>query len=278
MTHAAITGWGRSGSWEIRADALGAAIGATVAWRAMEFNGADVVIYIKRMNDSLLAAIRKSGLPWVWDVIDAWPRPMEARWDRQTALIWIRGELRRLKPTGLVVNTTTMLNDSGWIGPSIVLPHHSCTRYQPRPLSEKIATVGYEGLPEYLGPWRAVLEEECSRRGWKFIVGDLSEADVGVALRHDFNYANRFWKSNVKLANLQNLGIPVICSPEEGYREFGSGRELIVEKRAQLTEAFDRIAAMKMEERLEIREAMIAARPTLEKTAKAYSEWLEQNF
>lgn len=263
----------------MRAEQLGPAIGASVKWRAVnveQFRGIDVLVYVKRLNDGVLAAIRESGRPWVWDIVDAWPRPADNNWDRQHSVIWLQGELRRLKPSAIIVATHAMLEDSGWSGKSLVLPHHAWSKYSPRPLAESVLQVGYEGMPLYLGKWKALIDAECAKRGWSFVVGDLSNADIGIALRDDRSYANKFWKSNCKLANLQALGIPAICSPEAGYVEFGSGEELIVEKKEQLVGAFDRLASM--QERGRIRERMLAAAPRIDAVAREYSEWLALNF
>jgi hypothetical protein len=276
MKKVTITGWGRSGSWAIRAEQLGTAIGAKIDWRIQRLEDADLVVYVKRVNDGLLNLIRQSGRPWVWDIVDAWPSPMDNQWDRTYSVSWLRGELRRVKPDAIVVSTTTMLNDSGWTGKSLVLPHHAWSRYQPRPLRSKVGVVGYEGAVAYLGFWEQGLKEECARRGWIFSVGNLSTVDVGIALRKNGSYPNQFWKSNCKLANIQALGIPAVCSPEEGYREFGSGRELIVENQKQLSLSFDKLESLN--ERIAIREAMLLAAPLLERVAREYSEWLQQNF
>lgn len=274
-----VTGWGNSGSWEVRGRQLGSAMGARVEWRVQHaelLTDADVVIYIKRVNNAALAAIRASGKPWVWDIVDAWPNPGDNRWDKKLSLIWLQGELRRLRPNAIVVPTKMMLHDSGWEGKSLVLPHHAWPKYKPYALREKVVNVGYEGMTAYLGKWNAMLQEECKLRGWNFSIGDLSDSDIGIALRNDTSYANKFWKSNCKLANIQALGIPAVCSSEESYQEFGSGEESFVETRGQLVLAFDRLSDVK--ERSRIRSQMVAAAPRLESVAKEYSEWLALNF
>lgn len=272
----AITGWGRSGSWKIRAEQLGAAIGAKVEWRGTNFSGIDLIVYVKRINPELLESIRASGKPWVWDIVDAWPKPAETRWDRQHAVTWLRGEIRSAKPSAIITATKMMLDDSGWTGKSLVLPHHAWPRYKPHELRPEVKYVGYEGQEIYLGPWQQMVDEECQKRGWKFYNGDLTDADIGIALRREGSYPNKFWKSNCKLANLQALGIPAVCTFEEGYREFGSGQEIFVENREQLSKAFDRLGSL--EERAWLRKAMLDVTPTLSRVAKDYKEWLTQNF
>ncbi len=73
------------------------------------------------------------------------------------------------------------------------------------PIREKVAKVGYEGAPLYLGQWREAIETECRRRGWQFVTNprQLSDLDIVVSLRggkYD-GYQPRAWKSNIKLAN-----------------------------------------------------------------------------
>ena len=53
----------------------------------------------------------------------------------------------------------------------------------------------------------------------------MQSADIGIALRDGEGYAQKHWKPGTKLANIQALGIPALCSPEAGYREIANGSE-----------------------------------------------------
>jgi hypothetical protein len=139
-----------------------------------------------------------------------------------------------------------MLEDSDWMGPSLVLPHHSNPRYAQRcqEFNEQ-RVLAYEGGVNYLGTWDQELSMECSRRGWIYSKSsDISNADYVIALRDVAGYAAPAWKSNVKTANARALGLPVIASPEISYREFAGGTEQWVSNTAELTAALDKVAAL----------------------------------
>ena len=71
-----VTGGGTSGSWKIRGEQLGEAICADVLPRAgfADCSAAELIVVVKRAPPELLDTVRRSGRPWVWDVVDAWPQ------------------------------------------------------------------------------------------------------------------------------------------------------------------------------------------------------------
>lgn len=269
-----VTGAGRSGSWQVRGEQLGRAIGAVVKPLAdlADCRGADLVVIVKRPPAATLDAVRRSGMPWVWDVVDAWPQGHHPDMDERQAKRWLRAQLEALQPTAVVWPTWRMQDDARWEGPQIALPHHGWPKYHRREVSDTIRAVGYEG-GNYLGRWRQVLEQECALRGWQFVVnGDMQQVDVGVALRDGGGYPAAHWKSNCKLANLQHLGIPAICSPECGYMETQCGSELWASCAAELAAAFRELENDKRR-----RELAAAARPIpLDQVAKTYRGWLDE--
>lgn len=268
---------GKSGSWAIRGEQLGHAIGAEVFAMAemAEVGGSDLVVVVKRTPDIVLKKIRAAGKPWIYDIVDGWPQPYGNAWCQRDAINWLRSRLAQLKPNAVVFPTTRMLDDSGWTGPALVLPHHAWPKYSPQPLSAKVRRVGYEGGIDYLGRWREVIEAECKRRRWEFVInGDLAACQIGVALRDTQGYPAQHWKANTKVANLQALGIPAVCSPECGYREFSSGSEWWAVEAQDVTRAFD--AWTYMGARRQARDAMLEAVQGLEQVARTYSAWLHQ--
>lgn len=274
-----ITGkGGKTGSWHVRGEQLGRAIGATIAPKHTDFRGADLAIVVKRVQPETLDALRKRGTPWVYDIVDAWPQPQGNAWRLEQAVAWLHGEIERLRPNAVVFSTSTMLMDSRFAGPALVLPHHAWPKYERTAPRETVGVVAYEGAEAYLGAWRPALDAECERRGWRFVVnGDMQAADIGVALRHDKGYPARRWKSNCKLANLQALGIPAVCTIESAYLEFGSEAETLVDDPAELAGAFDLISDFAARE--ELGALMHAATPRLEVVAEEYGRWIRQlNF
>lgn len=265
-----VTGTGKSGSWRIRGDQLGAAVGAKVLPRCTDFRACALAVYVKRVSIEALVALRKANIRWVWDIVDAWPQPEGNTWGTDQAVSWLRGQLQRLQPYAVVFTTKAMQEDSGWEGPSIVLPHHAWPRYDRRnDLRPEVRVLGYEGN-DYLGGWEGQLRRECQSRGWRLEMnGPMRNCDIGIALREAEGHPARRWKSNVKLANLQALGVPALCSPEAGYLEFSHGAEVLVDSPERLSDALDWCALDEV--RLLAQTVEII---TLQQVAKDYRAWL----
>lgn len=265
-----ITGKGSSGSWQIRGVQMGQAAGAEVQpmAEASDCRAADVVVGVKRIPDPLLSRIKASGKRFVWDCVDPWPQP--CHWGADEARAWLKAELIRLQPDAVIFGTKPMREDSGFRGPALVLPHHAWAKYSPNPV-RPVRVVGYEGAELYLGRWKPVLEHECQKRGWAFRVnGDMALADIGVALRDGGGYPAAWWKPGTKLANLQALGIPALCSPEAGYREIASGSEFWIESEADIGPALDRLLSLEDRRRWQAQ----MRPPRLTEVAKAYRMFL----
>lgn len=274
-----MTGRGTSGSWEIRGRQLGHAIGADVLPDASHVDGYDVAVLVKRSRGNLVDRLHAAGVPVVWDVVDAWPQPAGNDWDRGQCIEWLQARVQAIRPAGIVAATRAMADDCAQFGvPVLWLPHHGRPEQSVNPIRESVKVVGYEGGEAYLGRWRRVLERECAARGWRFCVNParLADLDIVVALREASGYAPRQWKSNVKLANAQATGTPVLCNREAGYTETASGAELWVDAPEHVGQAFNALAAQ--ESRLAAHSRLLKATRTLEATAKEYRTWLQSNF
>lgn len=266
---------GKAGSWAVRGSQLGAAMGAEVQPMAEHSDclSASIIVVVKRTPAALMRNVMHSKRPWVWDIVDAWPQPAGNAWSQDQALHWLRGEIERLKPTGIVFPTLRMQADSGFKGHSIVLPHHAWPKYQPVSVRQSVRVVGYEGDERYLGRWRGILQSECDRRDWILQVNqDMQNADIGVALRDTSGYPSAAWKSNCKLANIQALGIPAVLSPEAGYKETSNGTEYWIDHPAQIVHAFDELSDA--DTRSLIAQAQIHSAPQLKEIAGVYRVWL----
>lgn len=222
------------------------AIGATVQpdAQASVIEAHDIVVLVKRAKQPLVSRLRVSGVPVVHDIVDAWPQPAGNQWDRTTCLSWLDAKVREIRPVAVIAATKAMRQDLQAMGvPALDIPHHArpgVGRTDIRP----IKVVGYEGGLQHLGSWRDWLDAECKRRGLKFVVNpaSLSELDIVVALREHLGYAPRLWKSNVKLANAQGSGTPIICSREAGYLETESGAERWADTHKEVSAALDELA------------------------------------
>lgn len=231
---------------------------------------AQIVVGVKRIPESLLRSIKSSGRPFVWDVVDAWTQPCD--WNEAQAKAWLRDSLARLEPDAVIFGTHQMQADAGFTGPSLVLPHHAWPKYAPNPV-RSVQVVGYEGAEQYLGRWRSVVQHECDKRGWVFrINGDMGLADIGIALRDGGGYPAAWWKPGTKLANLQALGIPALCSPEAGYRDIGNGTEYWIDRKERVGDAFDELASI--ETRRAISKVQQESVLRLDRVAADYRAWL----
>lgn len=238
-----FTGRGTSGSWQCRGEQLGRACGGAIKQGATvaDCKAADIVLAVKRVNDELLRALRQSGRPWVFDVVDFYPQPRSYDWSKAQAVDWVRSQVKHLSPTAIVWPNQKMREDCDHGLPGLVLPHHHRPNIRLNPIREKVHTVGYEGAPNYLGRWREWLQAECDRRGWSFVVNPehLADLDIAVAFRDGQGYVAFHWKSNVKLANAHGSGTPFVGQPECGYVETASGAEYWAESRNDLVASFD---------------------------------------
>lgn len=240
-----FTGSGTSGSWQIRGVQLARALGAASVPAAgvPDFKRYDVIVAVKRVSDTLLQQLRASGRPWVWDVVDAYPQPQCASWNKGQAVDWVRARLQHLKPTAVVWPTARMRDDVG-MGGSVVYHHHR-PGMAVNPVRQRIRVVGYEGAPGYLAHWLKAFTAAAENIGARFDpqLRTPADADVIVAARGGAQdcYACRNWKSNVKLANAHGSGTPFIGQPDAGYTETASGDEQWIESPADVPAALERL-------------------------------------
>jgi hypothetical protein len=272
-----VTGRGTSGSWRVRGEQLGAAIGARVEPRAERTSGAEVAVVVKRLEWQIVERLHRARLPFVWDVVDAYPQPGSNCWPRDACIAWLQSEVKRAKPAAIVAATHAMAADCADLRlPVIALPHHARPGLKRNPIREAVRVVGYEGGEQYLGFWRQLLETECARRGWQFVVNpeSLADLDIVVALREADGYAPRHWKSNVKLANAMGSGTPIVCCREAGYLEQAVGNAVKwADNARELGAAFD--ALTPHAERDRAARWLAAATPRLADVAARYRSWLE---
>lgn len=271
-----FTGRGRSGSWTIRGEQVGAALGATVKPDATleDCRAADVIVAVKRIPAQLLANIHASGKPWVYDIVDAFPQPQSSTWSRAHCLDWLNETIRALRPTAVIWPTARMQDDFG--GGWKVIYHHHRPGLAINPIRESIQVIGYEGSEKFLEGWMPAIEAECQRLGARFEVNParLADVDIVLALRGPrwSGYATENWKSNVKLANAHASGTPFIGMPEAGYEETRTGAEYWVKTPEQLSQALKWLEAQSARE--EVASRFLAAALPVERVAKEYQAML----
>ena len=267
------------GSWIIRGKQLAAAIDAKAVFEASpaEIAKADLVVVVKKASPAIMASIRKRGVPWVLDVLDCWPQPQGNAWSAKEAVGWLRTHVGKRAATGLVCATEAMSQDLDGIAPTLTLYHHARPGQEINSIRETVRAVGYEGSARYLDGWRPALEAECKARDWAFFVNppSLSAIDVVVALRGGqwAGPACERWKSNVKLANAQGSGTPVICQPDAGYLETASGGECWIIRPAGLAAQFDGMSSV--EARRRAAGLLYSKAPALDRISGQYRRWLD---
>jgi hypothetical protein len=234
------------GSWQMRGEQLGAAIGARVTSdpTPAEWAWATVAILVKNHGARFASTAHSRGIPIVWDAVDCWKQPLDNGADDTRARALLAAQLTVIRPALFIGATQTMADAGG----GVYLPHHSWRGLWPVPPRDAVARVAYQGNPAYLGTWRGAIEAACRTRGWTFALAssdgeigrDLWQADLLVALR-DGPWDGpicRQWKSGVKLVNAIAAGRPVITQPSAAFRELqppGSAIESV----ADLAAAFD---------------------------------------
>lgn len=267
-----VTGKGTSGSWAIRGQQLGAAVGAVVAPQASreQIEAADIAVVVKRLPDNVRYLRR-----WVWDLVDFFPQPN--LWSREEGVAWVRAKIAQHKPTGVIFPNQKMASDCRVPVPHTVIYHHHRPGIVTNPIREQVKTVGYEGCTDYLAEYGPVLLAECSRRSWAFTVNprSLADLDIVVAVRGGkfAGYLPVNWKSNVKLANAHGSGTPFVGNMEAGYAETKAGGEYWVASPADIAKAFDTLEPQAT--RLAIRERFLQSVITVESCAGQLRAFLD---
>lgn len=266
-----VTGRGGAGSWTVRGEQIGQALGARVQPKATveDLKAADVALVVKRVPDTLLDALRRSRTPWAYDVVDAYPQPICSKWSRQQAIAWMRDYLRRLRPDAVIWPTARMRDDCG---AGEVVYHHHRPGLARNPIRPEIKVLGYEGRPDYLEGWHKHIARECDRRGLTFLLNPqrLADVDVVLAVRGGEwrGYVQEHWKSNVKLANAHASGTPFIGTRERGYLETATGAEQWADEPGELGRCLDRLAEQPV--RMAVQESFLAASIPLEQAASEF--------
>lgn len=251
-----FTGRGGNGSWAMRGEQLGDACGAVVKPHASakDIEDCDVAVVVKRVPHKVLADLRDSGKPWIFDTVDFYPQPQCAAWSAQQSIDWVRDQIAELNPTGVIWATERMREDCSDGRPCAVVKHHGRASAPHNPIRDRIATIGYEGRPDYLADWRFHLTRECEKRGYRFVENPkhLADLDVVVAFRGGQwdSYSTRHWKSGVKLANAHATGTPFIGQPSSAYLESATGCEYWASKPKDIGVALDWLEAQSTREQV----------------------------
>jgi hypothetical protein len=274
-----FAGGGSAGSWIVRGEQLGNALGATIAPHATveQCKAHDLIVLVKKARAETLDAIKRSGVPVVFDVVDCYPQPACEEWTRAQAIAWMRERIAQIAPCAVVWPNRGMGADVGFDGPSMTLRHHARPGLATNPVNPIVRTIGYEGAAQYLGRWHRLLSEECERRGWRFVVNpaSLAQLDIAVAFRDGqwASYCARNWKSAVKLENCFGSGTPFVGQLEKGYQEVACGAEYFVDSPKSLAMALDWLTPQA--NRIEVHKRLRKMAYPLAEAASDYKAFLE---
>jgi hypothetical protein len=234
-----VVGEGK-GSWEVRGEQLGTALGARVshALRPVDLHWAERVILVKRVRPMWARVIHQHGKAFVWDALDFWRQPDDNSLSEPDARDLLQRTLAALQPD-LMIGATQAMADAGH---GVYLPHHAWADLTPTPAREQVKVVAYQGNPVYLGAWVRPLEVACGQRGWRFVINppDLTAADLIVAFRDGIwdGWMCRTWKSGVKVVNAMVAGRPLITQSSAAVQELRPAGT-IIEHPSELGAAFD---------------------------------------
>jgi hypothetical protein len=210
-----------SGSWAMRGQQLGHALGARVTSTPAkaDWTWADLVVLVKRYGARYAAAAHAAGVPIVWDALDFWSQPTENTFDEPRARALLQTQLETIRPVLTIGATEAMAAAAG----GVYLPHHSWQLLEPMRPQDAVQMVAYEGNPAYLGRWADRLRAACQARKWAFVINPpaLWQADILIALRDAQwdGWMCRQWKSGVKLVNAIAAGRPIVTQPSAAVRE-----------------------------------------------------------
>lgn len=243
----------------------------------------DVVCIIKRFDLSLALHANAIGTAVIYDPVDPWIQPCDGLVNSSISQVldYFHNFFDGLPVDGVIFPNRKMMEDHGHLMPNATtIYHHYRQNTQPIKIRKTAEVIGYEGRPEYLGPWEHRVEELAKKLGLSFVINPrhLGLCDIGFAARgglHGSLMASRY-KSNVKLANLMGAGIPAIVqSDEQSYREVDNGFVEFFTDEHQLEDTLRRI--LPYERRLEIHNSFLADREpySLDAIANEYETYFQ---
>jgi hypothetical protein len=272
-----IVGADGRGSFQMRGQQLGAAIGARVTTRPSQSDWAwaEVIVLVKHAATVWGPQAKRAKVPVLWDVLDIWRQPQE----NQLALDDLRRRVVEIQETVGIVTLIAATHAMATAIGGVCLPHHSRLGLRPAPVREHAVLVAYEGQPKYLGSWRRILEAACASQGMTFVVNppDLRLVDIVVAFRGECWDGDvcRQWKSGVKVVNAVAAGRPLISQDCAGARENASAIVSFVETPKELPEALSECASFKRRQMAHEHAVGAAEDFTLDAIAGVYRRMLE---
>lgn len=119
------------GSWQMRGEQLGAALGARVtsAPSREDLHWSDVVVLIKRAALQWCRHVHAAGKPLVWDALDFWSQPAQNGLHDGAAITLLHQQIAAIRPTLVIGATDAMARACD----GVYLPHQGWPGLAPTP-------------------------------------------------------------------------------------------------------------------------------------------------
>lgn len=275
------------GAWNIRGEDIASTRRNWKAKREIstaEISEYDIVVVVKHGDQKLFDAVRSAGKKVVFDVIDGWLQPEEglANTNLAMALELFRKKWQSLAADAFVFPTAQMEADLRCLTPLAThIYHHFWPKFKPVVVRKKVKRIGYQGDDRFLGSWREIMMEICSKRGIEFCVNPrfVRSMDIMFAARggeHDSFLANRY-KSNVKLANCFAMGLPCLAGQKEAaYHETDNGYVSFFSDSKELAEKVDYLLDYDVRTRIHNEFVMSSQQYSLKSISLIYEEFFDK--
>lgn len=136
------------------------------------------------------------------------------------------------------------------------IPHHYDPNLPTPAYNSQVKNLVYYGDGRYIANWYLQIVRACGEAGWNFLINpqDLSCASAMIGARNgEYNcWINRNWKSGVKLATAEGLGIPFVHTQESSYMEYATENTHLFADEDELAEILVRLKPIEINDRFSL--------------------------
>jgi hypothetical protein len=199
-----------------------------------EMVGYDIIVLVKKAKPSILADIRRTGAYFIYDALDWWGQDCmgETRGRQLSTAHFIPVNADKVIFTHYKYHEDCFRDCNS----SIVIPHHGDPRL---PIGTGKKNLVYYGEANYIGSWYIPIVRACAQNGWQFLINpsDKSCASAMISVRdakHN-SWINRNWKSQVKLANAELMGLQLFHTQQASLEEYATDDTFMFTSEEELT-------------------------------------------
>lgn len=181
--------------------------------------GYDAIVLIKKAKPRILHDIKKAGAIFFYDALDWWG---QESFNEEEAKARLRSHLNRVDADCVIATHLAYGVDMiGLCRDWTTIEHHYDPRLDPSVGGKRLV---YYGESRYIVYWWKDLVSACTEVGWEFLMNpsNLTRTGAMVSLRDsEYNsWINKNWKSSVKLATAEGIGVPLIYKDQESVNQF----------------------------------------------------------